>query len=123
LLSPEQIDALKGILNADPVFRERCRHFRGSVSLVMGTSIWTLWFSGGLLVRAETGIPSEVSDISISGPIDEWAMVLEKKKHLLQATNIYHGRLRPSGNLALYAGNLRPLFYLFSCLGKVGARG
>lgn len=122
-LSHENIDALKSMLNGDPVFQERGKHFRGSVSLVMGMHTWTLWFNGGKLVRTAMGLPLEGSDITINGPIDEWAMVLEGKKHLLHATNIYHGRLRPSGNLPLYASNLRPLFYLFSCLNKVAANG
>ena len=122
LLMPEQVEALRAKLNADPLFRARSKSFLGSVALAMGRHTWTLWFNGGMIVRAEPGVPAEGVDITVSGPLDEWATVLRGEKHLLHALNVYHGRLRLSGNLLLYAGNVRPLFYLFSCLKEVTSR-
>lgn len=114
-----QAEALRRLLNADPVFEERSRHFLGSVALMMGKEAWVFWFNGGQVVRVQSGIPPEGVDFSINGPPEEWATVFKGEKHLLHALNPYLGRLRLSGNVTRYAANVRPIFYLVSQLQKV----
>lgn len=119
--SLDQAQALRSLLNEDPVFKERAAHFVGSVALAMGGESWAFWFNAGQIVRVQAGVPPEAVDFTIGGPIDEWAAVFKGEKHLLHAMNPYLGRLRLSGNALLYAGNVRPVFYLVSQLQKVSS--
>lgn len=120
-LTLEQAEVLRGLLNADPVFQERSRYFLGSVALVMGKDTWVFWFNGGQVVRLQSGLPPEGVDFSIGGPVDEWTNVFKGEKHLLHALNPYLGKLKLSGNVARYASNVRPVYYLISQLPKVAS--
>ncbi len=110
---------LQDALNSDQEYLALGRWLLGPVLFKIGDAAFTVYFHKGRVIEVEPGAALTGTDFAIVGPDEEWARLIRGEIDLGLALTPPAGRLRIEGNGIKAAGNMRPLFRMFSMMSSI----